>query len=61
MPHWSEYTRPISLPEKSRKPTGRFGGPNFSPNCGENGSNSDAKSLVIVPVKWPAMWAGVKT
>jgi len=40
--------------------TGRFGGPNFSPNCGEKGSNSDEKSFVIVPVKWPATCVGVK-
>ena len=48
------------MPLKSRMETGRFGGPNFSPNCGENGSNSDAKSLVMVPAKWPATCVELK-
>ncbi len=42
---------PLPSPLKSRMATGRLGGPNFSPNCGENGSNSEAKSSVIPPVK----------
>src|SRR5882757_3261291 len=41
--------------------TGRLAGENFSPNCGENGSNSDVKSSVMMPVKWAATWADVKT
>src|ERR1700759_1121793 len=40
---------------------GRSGGANFSPNCGENGSNSEVKSSVITPVKWAAAWVEVKT
>ena len=41
--------------------TGRFGGANFSPNCGENGSNSEAKSSVMMPVKCAATCVEVKT
>ena len=40
--------------------TGRYAGANFSPNCGENGSNSAVKSSVITPVKWDAVCAEVK-
>jgi hypothetical protein len=31
-----------------------LGGANFSPNCGENGSNSDVKSSVMTPVNLAA-------
>jgi hypothetical protein len=61
MPHWSEYTREISFPFQSLIETGRFAGENFSPKCGENGSNSEVKSSVMMPVKWPATWVEVKT
>jgi len=36
-------------------------GENFSPKVGENGSNSDVKSSVMMPVKWAATCADVKT
>jgi hypothetical protein len=39
---------------------GRKAGANFSPNCGENGSNSAVKSSVMTPVKWAALWVSVK-
>ena len=48
------------MPDQSFNETGRFGGENFSPNCGENGSNSDVKSSVMTPVKCAATWAEVK-
>ena len=38
-----------SFPVQSLMETGRSGGENFSPNCGENGSNSDVKSSVMMP------------
>ena len=41
--------------------TGRLAGENFSPQVGENGSNSDVKSSVMMPVKCAAAWAEVKT
>src|SRR5215469_9281086 len=40
--------------------TGMSGGENFSPNCGENGSNSEVKSSVMTPVKWAATCVEVK-
>jgi hypothetical protein len=33
---------------------GRLAGENFSPNVGANGSNSEVKSSVMMPVKWAA-------
>jgi len=33
VPHWSVYTRAISVPVQSLIEIGRFGGENFSPNC----------------------------
>src|SRR3974390_2467989 len=39
---------------------GKSGGENFSPNCGENGSNSDVKSSVMTPVKCAATWVELK-
>ena len=54
MPHWSEYRREISLPAKSLIEIGTFGTANFSPNCGEYGSNSDEKSSSMKPVKCEA-------
>src|SRR2546427_5051620 len=41
--------------------TGRLAGENFSPNCGENGSNSEVKSSVMMPVKCAATCAEVNT
>jgi hypothetical protein len=38
---------------------GMFGGANFSPNCGENGSNSEVKSSVMTPVNFAALWVEV--
>src|ERR1700761_2959242 len=61
VPHCSAYTRYISVPVQSLMEIGMLGGENFSPNCGENGSNSEVKSSVITPVKWAAAWAEVKT
>src|SRR5258708_38287969 len=40
---------------------GISGGENFSPNCGENGSNSEVKSSVMMPVKWAATCVELKT
>src|SRR6267143_2258624 len=61
LPHWSVYTRAISVPVQSLMETGKLAGENFSPNDGENGSNSDVKSSVITPVKWAATCVELKT
>src|SRR5690349_11512 len=61
MPHWSEYTRLTSLPAKSFRETGTFGTANFSPNCGEYGSNSDEKSSSMKPVKCAATCVELNT
>src|SRR5215470_6472424 len=53
--------REISLPVQSLMATGRLAGENFSPNCGENGSNSEVKSSVMTPVKWAVTWVELKT
>src|SRR5207302_9405193 len=57
----SAYTREISWPVQSLIATGRLAGENFSPNCGENGSNSEVKSSVMMPVKCAATCAEVNT
>src|SRR5437762_7110598 len=61
MPHWSEYTRATSLPPKSFKDTGTLGMANFSPNCGEYGSNSEEKSSSMNPVKCAATCVELNT
>src|ERR1700687_3317102 len=38
-----------------------FGTANFSPNCGENGSNSEEKSSRMIPVKCAATWVELNT
>src|SRR5215471_1455547 len=60
VPQWSAYVREISWPLQSLTETGKFAGENFSPNCGENGSNSEVKSSVITPVKCAATWVEEK-
>src|SRR3984893_19200097 len=51
----------ISTPLKSLKDTGTLGTANFSPYCGENGSNSEEKSSRTMPVKWAATCVELKT
>src|SRR5215813_5174864 len=52
--------RETSFPVQSLSEIGMSGGENFSPNCGENGSNSEVKSSVITPVKWAVTWVELK-
>src|SRR5438067_13647779 len=52
--------RLISAPDQSLIDTGMSGGENFSPKVGANGSNSDVKSSVMIPVKCAAACAEVK-
>src|SRR6202035_586242 len=61
MPHWAENRPAASLPAKSFIDTGTFGTANFSPNCGEYGSNSDEKSSSMKPVKWAATCVELNT
>ena len=58
-PHWSEYTRDTSVPVQSLNDTGKLGGENFSPKVGANGSNSEVKSSVIMPLNFAAMCVDV--
>src|SRR5205807_9611275 len=59
-PQWWAYAREMSVPLQALIEIGRSGGENFSPNCGENGSNSEVKSSVITPVKWAATCVELK-
>src|ERR1700730_289095 len=59
-PHWSLYVRAISTPIWSLKDTGTLGTANFSPYCGEKGSNSEEKSSRTMPVKWAATCGELK-